>query len=71
MVSLAGALTLLFEISIQISRVHDRRKEQADVAAGWAGLPDDEASPLDHTPEPVGPATSNEELERSGFDDAT
>jgi sec-independent protein translocase protein TatC len=71
MIALAGALTLLFEVSIQISRVHDRRKEAADVAAGWSGLSDDEASPLDHTPESVGPATSSEELERSGFDDAT
>jgi sec-independent protein translocase protein TatC len=71
MVALAGALTLLFELSIQISRVHDRRKEREDVAAGWAGLDDDEASPLSHTPEPVGPATTAEELERTGFDDAT
>ena len=71
MVALAGALTLLFEISIQIARVHDRRKEREDVAAGWAGLSDDEASPLSHTPESVGPATTAEELERTGFDDAT
>ena len=71
MVVLAGALTLLFEVSIQISRLHDRRKERDDVAGGWAGLDDDEASPLNHTPEPVAPATSTEELERTGFDDAT
>jgi sec-independent protein translocase protein TatC len=71
MVVLAGALTLLFEVSIQISRVHDRRKEREDVEGGWAGLSDDEASPLHHTPEPVAPATSTEELERTGFDDAT
>jgi sec-independent protein translocase protein TatC len=71
MVTLAGALTLLFEISIQISRVHDKRKEREDIEGGWAGLSDDEASPLSHTPEPVGPATTAEELERSGFDDAT
>jgi sec-independent protein translocase protein TatC len=71
MVALAGALTLLFEISIQISRVHDKRKEQNDIDNGWAGLSDEEASPLNHTPEPVAPATSTEELERTGFDDAT
>ncbi|HEV3360505.1 MAG TPA: twin-arginine translocase subunit TatC [Pseudonocardiaceae bacterium] len=71
MVALAGALTLLFEISIQVSRVHDKRKEREDVEGGWAGLSDDEASPLHHTPESVGPATTAEELERTGFDDAT
>lgn len=71
MVALAGALTLLFEISIQISRVHDKRKEQEEIDNGWAGLSDEEASPLHHTPEPVAPATSAEELERTGFDDAT
>ncbi|HEX3779162.1 MAG TPA: twin-arginine translocase subunit TatC [Pseudonocardiaceae bacterium] len=71
MISLAGALTVLFELSIQISRIHDRRKEQERIDNGWAGLADDELSPLDHTPEPVGPATPVDELERSGFDDAT
>lgn len=71
MIALAGALTLLFEISIQIARVHDRRKEREDIAGGWAGLSDDEASPLSYQPEDVGPATTAQELERTGFDDAT
>jgi len=71
MIALAAALTVLFELSVQISRVHDRRKEQEDIDNGLAGLADDELSPLDHTPEPVGPATPVDELERSGFDDAT
>jgi sec-independent protein translocase protein TatC len=61
MVALAGGLTLLFELSVQISRVHDRRKAQQRVDDGWDGLSDDEASPLE-PPEPVRPAS---------YDDAT
>lgn len=60
MVGLAGALTLLFEIAIQIARVHDRRKERARRDEGWDELADDEAAPFDYRPsaiadEPVTP----------------
>lgn len=72
MITLAGGLTLLLELAIQIARVHDRRKDQKRVDEGWDGLSDDEPSPLgpvgrveDATPiEPVTP-------EPISYDDAT
>jgi sec-independent protein translocase protein TatC len=54
MCALAGGLTILLELAVQISRVHDKRKYQERVDEGWEGLSDDEASPLgatDKTPE--------------------
>ncbi|MGW0038560.1 twin-arginine translocase subunit TatC [Gordonia sp. NPDC003376] len=47
MLALALALTVLQEIAIQIARLNDRRRNRA--SSDWAGLSDDEASPL---PEP-------------------
>jgi sec-independent protein translocase protein TatC len=46
MCALAGGLTLLLEIAVQISRVHDNRKARERVEDGWEGLDDDEASPM-------------------------
>jgi sec-independent protein translocase protein TatC len=54
MVALAGGLTLLLELAVQISRVHDRRKARERVDEGWDGLGDDEASPSP-TASPVEP----------------
>jgi sec-independent protein translocase protein TatC len=65
MLCLAGGLTLLLEISVQIARLHDRRKSQQRVAEGWEGLSDDEASPV---PEPE-PIPQPEPISR--YDDAT
>ncbi|HEX9335011.1 MAG TPA: twin-arginine translocase subunit TatC [Pseudonocardiaceae bacterium] len=62
MTALAGGLTLLLELAIQIARIHDRRKDQQRVDEGWDGLSDDEASPLD----PVEPVA-----EYPSYDDAT
>jgi sec-independent protein translocase protein TatC len=62
MIALAGGLTLLLEVAVQISRVHDRRKDQQRVDEGFEGLDDDEASPLGPT-EPV--------AEQPSYDDAT
>lgn len=48
MLALALALTLLFELAVQISRIHDRAKARR--SEDWSGLSDEEASG------PVGPA---------------
>ena len=67
---LAGTLTILFEVAVQLSRLNDRRKTREDE---WAGLADDEASPLNLSTEPAR-ATSTEEVTAEGtarYDDAT
>ena len=48
---LAVAICILVELSFQFCRINDKRraKNQPD----WAGLDDDEASPLDYQPEPT------------------
>jgi sec-independent protein translocase protein TatC len=64
MIALAGGLTLLLEVAVQISRVHDRRKDQQRVDDGFEGLDDDEASPL-------GPTEPIAEQPKPSYDDAT
>ena len=46
---LSGGLSVLFEISVQIARIHDKRQAQRRIDEGWYGLSDDEPSPA---PEP-------------------
>jgi sec-independent protein translocase protein TatC len=53
MVALAIALVLLFELAIQIARVHDRRAERRRKAEGLDQISDDEAAPFDYTPSAV------------------
>lgn len=53
MIGLAAALTVLFEISIQIARFHDRKLDKARKDEGWDKLDDDEAAPFDYTPSKV------------------
>jgi len=45
---LAGGLTILFELAVQVSRVHDKRLARRRLAEGWDGLEDDQASPLEY-----------------------
>jgi len=53
MVALAVALVLLFELAIQLARVHDRRVERRRKAEGLDDIADDEAAPFDYTPSAV------------------
>jgi sec-independent protein translocase protein TatC len=67
MVALAAAMTVLFELSVQISRIHDRRKARREVAQD-DGLSDDEPSPAyQPEPEPASPP----DVHAAGFDDVT
>ncbi|WP_432844687.1 twin-arginine translocase subunit TatC [Amycolatopsis sp. CA-161197] len=53
MLGLAAALTVLFEIAIQITRFHDRKLDKVRQDEGWDKLADDEAAPFDYTPSTV------------------
>ncbi|MFD1831539.1 twin-arginine translocase subunit TatC [Streptomyces desertarenae] len=79
--ALAAPIVVLYFAATGISLINDRRRRRKDP---YAGLDDDEASPLDHTPEAVGvappvdtPAALSENAaddgpaRRSGYDDAT
>jgi len=51
MLALSGAMTVLFELAVQIARVHDRKKDRQAVEEGWT-------DPDDHM-EPVNPKAAN------------
>lgn len=73
MLALALALTVLFEIAIQLARLHDRKVARRRGDEGWDQLADDKAAPFDYTPsrvdeEPPAPA---EPGRRAGTDDIT
>ncbi|MQY17248.1 twin-arginine translocase subunit TatC [Nocardia macrotermitis] len=44
MLALAAALTLLFEVAVQVSRINDRRRARS--REDWSALSDEQASPL-------------------------
>lgn len=59
MLALAFPMTGLYAVAVGICWLNDRRRRRRELATGFAGLDDDEASPLDLTPGPVddpGPA---------------
>jgi sec-independent protein translocase protein TatC len=47
MCMLAFPMVLLYEVSVLIAWVHDRRKARREAASPYAGLSDDDASPMD------------------------
>jgi sec-independent protein translocase protein TatC len=54
MIVLAAAMWLLFELAVQFTRIHDKRKAKREAADDLtAGLSDDEATPMNYAPEPV------------------
>jgi sec-independent protein translocase protein TatC len=53
MTALALALSLLFELAIQLARVHDKRKAKKRAALGWDDLDPDAPSPVDTTPSTI------------------
>lgn len=73
MLGLAGALTVLFEIAVQMARFHDRKLDKARADEGWDQLADDEAAPFDYTPSTVDdePSTPTASGGRSSTDDVT
>ncbi|MCW2717248.1 MAG: Sec-independent protein translocase, TatC subunit [Pseudonocardia sp.] len=53
MTALAAALTLLFELAIQISRINDRNKAKKRADEGWDDWDPDSPSPLDTAPSAI------------------
>lgn len=64
MIALALALTILFELAIQIARLSDARKARKRAAEGWDSWDPDSPSPIDTTPSRI-------EVEPSRIDDVT
>lgn len=52
--AMAIPLCILYEVCIVVARVRARAERRRVLAAGLAGIPDDEASPLDARAEPLG-----------------
>ncbi len=68
MLALAGALVVLFEVSVLIARAHDRGVARRRAEQGLDDLDPDEPSPLDHQVEPV--SKDDAESDEAGSNDA-
>jgi sec-independent protein translocase protein TatC len=68
MLALAGAMTVLFEVAVQIARIHDRKKDRQSVAEGWGDAEDYGLKPED-VPEQAPEKPRSESP--AGFDDVT
>lgn len=77
MIVLALALSVLFEMAIQLARIHDKRQAKLRAAEGWDALDDNEAAPFDYTPSdedgdaPAEKVPASEPPKRVNYDDAT
>ncbi len=49
MSALAVSLTVLYEVAVQVAKIHDKRKDSRETAEGLENLSDDEASPVPTT----------------------
>ena len=53
MLMLAIPMAILFEVSVVVASIHDRRKARRQALESYDDLPDDVASPLEYAPSPV------------------
>ncbi|MPY77968.1 MAG: twin-arginine translocase subunit TatC [Actinophytocola sp.] len=70
MLALALALVLLFELAIQVARVHDKKLARQREHLGWDSLSDDEAAPFEYQPSGADGDASDEQR-RGSTDDVT
>lgn len=56
MIALALPMCALYFVAVGVAFLNDRRRFKTSMAAEYAGLTDDETSPLDHRLDPVEPA---------------
>jgi sec-independent protein translocase protein TatC len=61
MLALAASMTLLFELAVQIARIHDRKAARKAVAEGWGDPEDYDLDPEDAPEKPA----------KAGLDDVT
>jgi sec-independent protein translocase protein TatC len=72
MLALAASMTVLFEVAVQIARVHDRKAARKAVAEGWGDPEDYDLKPEDLEDKPGKKKADNAvDSAPAGFDDVT